>query len=414
MTLPLKSSAVCALIASTLLLGACSTSEEDAGVWSVQDVYSGNSVSKPQVAQAGNGDLIVIWQEFERGDIQADTAKNAAHDPQKTDPALILANSEHGAHDHYFQCQRTNIWVRRYDAATDTWEAATQLQTGKWRKTTTYLADDSLTPPLTADQYELDENVAKPLDSGATLALDGSGNALAVWNQNLVDDCNAIPTVATAPVLYAVRYDITSRSWASPATVQNNSNNIADAKNLQIKLNSAGAGLIAWEQVLNDSQNVGAQNLPAVYAAGYNGTTVGTPTLINDSITSGGYTLLAAASQPALDVNSNGDGVIAWRHVPRKANITDEPVSEIRVKRFTATGSSWGTSLTLGSGTARTANYTPSSSVESPAVTLDDSDRIWTIWIDDSRTDTNSGTITNRLAKTMVNDVSDADVIGTA
>ena len=441
MTLPVKNATVCALIASTLLLGACSSSSDDPNQWVTDAIYNGDDkVSKPQVALASNGDVLVIWQEHEQNTPTLDTALNDAHDPNipygvgdipltrdefldprydsgapqydpTYDPYAAAKQKDYGQHsdlDHAYVCERTNLWIRRYDAASSSWGTASILQTGKWRKAMTVLVDSN----NSIDHVE--ESMHNTLQSGATIAVDGSGNALAMWNQSENDDCNLVPSANTQPVLYTASYDVSTHTWSTPAKVQVNGKDARAVHNIQIKLNSTGAGLVAWEQLLDDSASIGAQNLAAIYAASYSSATLGTPVLINDSTSSNGYTLYALASQPALAVNTSGNGVIAWRHLPRKTAVSDEPASEIRVKRYTATGDTWGSSLTLATATSRTANYTAASSVETPAIALNDSGQIWGAWIDDSHVDNASGAVSSKLRHAKANSISATNTIGSA
>ena len=115
---------------------------------------------------------------------------------------------------------RSAIWARRYSASAAQWGAPRQLSSSN--------AMASAHPP--------------------DLALDAAGNALVVWHQG---DGRSYHTDG-----WVAQYATAQDSWSAAVLATDGSNN---ASSLRVVLNSAGQGLLAWQQERGDGSATESQ-----------------------------------------------------------------------------------------------------------------------------------------------------------
>lgn len=102
---------------------------------------------------------------------------------------------------------RFSVWANRFNAASGTWDAAQLIET-----------DDS-------------GNADRP-----QVVMDGSGRALAVWQQEGTRSID----------IWANRYDPATRSWGTPELIE--TDDAGDAFQPQIGVDSAGQAMAVWSQ----------------------------------------------------------------------------------------------------------------------------------------------------------------------
>ncbi len=102
---------------------------------------------------------------------------------------------------------RSNIWAKRYTAATNSWEAAVKIET-----------DD------TGNAYD------------PQIVTDASGNALAIWSQNDGYRLN----------IWSNRYIAEANSWSIPELIETNTS--GHANNPQLAIDTAGNAVAIWSE----------------------------------------------------------------------------------------------------------------------------------------------------------------------
>ena len=139
------------------------------------------------------------------------------------------------------------------------------------------------------------------------LSLDLAGNAIAVWQQG---DGRNIHSDG-----WAARYRADSGSWSAPAMV---SDGLNSAHSLRVAVNASGQGLLAWEQERGDGSDSISQ--PTDIWVRMFSTSAGwaSPTLVNAS--AGKANTAYVYGTLALDVNAKGHAAVLWsqRALPSK------------------------------------------------------------------------------------------------
>jgi hypothetical protein len=167
------------------------------------------------------------------------------------------------------------------------------------------------------------------------VALDSSGNAIAVWQQN----DGAINNI------YANRFNGTD--WGTAELIETNT---GYAGTPQIAVDSNGHAIAVWSQRNDPNNNV------SIYANRFNGTDWGTAELIETG--DAGNT-----GTPQVAVDSNGNAIAVWEQY-------DGANNNIYANRFNGTG--WGTAELIETG--------DSGNAFDPQVALDSSGNAIAVW----------------------------------
>ena len=187
--------------------------------------HTNRATFNPQIAQNDHGDAIAIWEE--------DTGNSS---------------------------YRFSIAANHYDASSDSWQSDGTL-----------LEDDD-----TGDAY------------APQVAIDASGNAIAVWYQ--YDGAHFS--------IYSNRFDAVSGNWQSNATLLEN-NDSGDAFLPQIVMDTNGNAIAIWEQFDGSHHNIYTNHFNVI-TGNWQGTT------LIDSASGSAYS-------PQIAIDSTGNAIAVWR-----------------------------------------------------------------------------------------------------
>ena len=225
------------------------------------------SASSPKIAADASGNAIVVWRQYDgsafniysnRYDVSSGNWSTATLIENITGNAYYPQIAVDGRGNAivvwpHFDGIRSNIWSNRYDAGSEKW----------------------LTPEL----IETDVGAA----SSPQLAVDGSGNAIAVWSQY---DENYISNS-----IWSNRYDAGGGSWSTAVLLESYTGN---AYNPQIAMDSSGNAIAVWGQY------------SSIYSNRYDAS-------------SGNWSMAAviennsSADTPQVAVDGSGNAVTVWR-----------------------------------------------------------------------------------------------------
>lgn len=251
-------------------------------------------IDVPQVAMDGSGNAIAVWRQFDgtRANIMANRyvaatnswgmaelieTDNAGH----AGVAQVAMDSSGNAIAVWRQSDgsRQNIWANRYVVGTG-WGTAQLIETDN------------------ADSAEVPQ-----------IAMDGSGNAIAVWMQSDGTRWNT----------WANRYVVGS-GWGVAQLIE--TDNAGGTNNPQVAVDSSGNAVAVWNQSDGTRLNIWANHY--VVGSGW-----GTAQLIETDNAGG-------ASNPWVAVDRSGNAVAVW-------NQSDGTRNNIWANRYVAATNSWGT-----------------------------------------------------------------------
>lgn len=187
----------------------------------------------------------------------------------------------------------SSVWANRYNAATNTWGEAALIEKNQ--------AGDAVFPHI---------------------AMDASGNAFAVWYQD----------VGAAFSIIANRYDAASDSWGVATAVEVS---IEPATNPRIGVGSSGNAVVVWRQFDGTTYNIWANSYDPQKMSW------GTPELIE----LGAQT----ANAPELAVDSYGNAMAIWGQ-------SDGATDNLWASRYIAQSQSWSPAVNLENELAAVAN----------------------------------------------------------
>jgi hypothetical protein len=340
----------------------------DWGTAELIETGDAGNAGAPQIAVDSNGNAIAVWVQYDGANnniyanrfngtgwgtaelIETGDAGNA-FDPQvaldSSGNAIAVWQQNDGAIN--------NIYANRFNG-TD-WGTAELIETGD--------AGNAGTPQIAVDsngnaiavwvQYDgANINIyanrfngtgwgtAELIETGDAgnafdpqVALDSSGNAIAVWQQN----DGAINNI------YANRFNGTD--WGTAELIETNT---GYAGTPQIAVDSNGHAIAVWSQRNDPNNNV------SIYANRFNGTDWGTAELIETG--DAGNT-----GTPQVAVDSNGNAIAVWEQY-------DGANNNIYANRFNGTG--WGTAELIETG--------DSGNAFDPQVALDSSGNAIAVW----------------------------------
>lgn len=254
------------------------------------------------------------------------------------------------------------IWTRRFLAATGTWNAPQEIQTGAYNAATPVIGNDA-SGNVTVVWAQGTQNVAwdawtnrYSVSSGtwgtpvkiATLGADlstmilavaSSGNAVAAWPQGDVQN--------TPRTLMASRYTASSDQWAVPVNVGGPAALILQP---QVAVDASGNAFLIWEQTVDA--------IPAVRVSRFNAATAtwSAPASIQAGTIS--------RSAPMVAFESTGDAVAVWSEGAAASSV-------IKASRYALATGIWELSATI-SATAIPADV--------PFIAIDGSGRALAAW----------------------------------
>ncbi len=207
---------------------------------------------------------------------------------------------------------RYNIWANRYEAGTDSWGVATLIETDN--------SGDTNYPQI---------------------AMDSTGNAVAVWMQS----------DGTRNNIWANRYDAGTDSWGVAVLIE--TDNAGHALSPQIDVDSAGNAMAVWYQSDGTRMNTWANR----YDAGTD--SWGGAALIETDNT-------GSTQSPQVAFDFNGNAMVVWNH-------HDGTRWNIQANRYDAGTDSWG-----GAALIETDN---TGDAYQPEVAVDNSGNAVAVWI---------------------------------
>ncbi len=247
--------------------------------------------SQPQVAMNDNGDAIAVWQQTSATSsniwashydgtswsvpalIETDDTGSAGF------PQINIDNSGNAlAVWRHHDGTRNNVMANRYTAG-DGWGTAALI-----------------------------ESVDTDNVSGIKMAMDGSGNALVVWDQYDGNRDN----------IWANRFDSNTTSWDGAVQIDNN--DTGGAYTAQITMNDAGNAVAIWQQRDGIDDNIAANTYIA-------GSGWGTAEVIDNRTERADYMNVA--------IDANGNALAIWQQ-------SDGAFESVYSNYYTA-GSGWGT-----------------------------------------------------------------------
>jgi len=254
------------------------------GTWGTAELIETDNAGaalNPQVAVDSSGNAVAVWQQYDG--------------------------------------TRTNIWSNRYTALTGTWGTAELIET----------------------------------DAGAAqfphVAVDSSGNAVAVWSQY----------DGTRNNICSNRYTASTGTWGTAELIE--TDNAGAALNPRVAGDSSGNAVAVWYQSDGTRFNIWSNRYTASTG------TWGTAELIEtDNV---GY-----AMYPQVAVDSSGNAVAVWHQ-------SDGTRANIRYNHYTTSTGTWGTAELIETDNAGDAMY--------PQVAVDSSGNALAVWQQSDGTRTN-------------------------
>jgi hypothetical protein len=320
---------------STGLWGAAAPIETDTG-----------DAPHPQVAIDAAGNALVVWRQFDgthyniwANRYSASTGLWGAAAPIETDSTgdafvpqvAIDATGNALAVWTQFDGTRNNIWANRYSASTGLWGVAAPIETDTGDASHPQVAIDATGNGLAvwtqfdgtnysilANRYSASTGwgVAAPIETGNAesasdpqVAINATGNALAVWQQFNGPFGN----------IWANRYSASTGLWGVATPIDNN--NPEAASNPQVAIDAAGNGLAVW------IQSDGPHN--TIWANRYSANTGlwGVAGRIEN--------LMGDADAPQIAIDATGNALVVWRQFNNNRG-------SIRANRYSASTGLWG------------------------------------------------------------------------
>ncbi len=209
-----------------------------------------------------------------------------------------------------------HIWAARYEAASDSWSAPVQLDTGA-------------------------------SDAGAVkVAVDGNGNAIAVWNQ----------FDGTRNNLWASRFD--SGTWSTAELIENEDSN--EALEPALAMDSSGNAVVVW--ILGNGIFTGDVKATRFSGGAWNTTAVDLETRSDTDV---GFS-------PQVAFDSNGNAIAVW------GQADDSGTFNTWANRYNAVAGTWSGAETIADGNGN---------VMAPQIAVDGSGNALAVWLQDNGND---------------------------
>lgn len=252
-----------------------------------------DDASVPQVAVDSSGNAVAVWRQYGGSRSSIWTNRYVAATDSWGTAQLIIENNFGGVDGanvpqvavdsdgnavavwtHWSTL--VNIVANRYVAATNTWGTAQMLET---------------------------DNAGHAY--GPQVAVDGSGNVVAVWYQYDGTHYN----------IWASRYVAATNSWGTEQLID--SDNTSDALYPQVAVTGSGDAVVVWQRSDGTPDSIWANH----YVAATN--TLGTAQLIESNVSS--------ALLPQVAVDGRGNAVAVWQ---QSDNRSPQNISNIWVNHY--------------------------------------------------------------------------------
>ena len=244
------------------------------GSWSTAELIEQDDAGNaglPQVAVDGSGNAIAVWD-------QSDGTRN-------------------------------NIWSNHYDASSHSWSTVELIE----------------------------QNTGDAMSS--QVAVDGNGNAIAVWSQNDGRQFN----------IWSNRYDVSSHSWSTAELIEQDT---GSANSPQVAVDGSGNAIAVWYQSDGTRYNIWSNRYDA------SSHSWSTAELIEQDNSGDAY-------NPKISVNASGNTIVVWyQHDGTRTNIWSN--------RYDASSHSWSTAELIEQDNAGNAY--------SPQVAVDGSENAIAVW----------------------------------
>ena len=227
-----------------------------------------------QIAVDSAGNAIAVWSDVVRNPgysiwaSRYDTAAGRWSTGQRiqTDPTYWNSHPQVAVSSSgsavvvwsHFNGSNTNVWANRFNVGTDSWGTAEQIETID-----------------TGDAYNL------------RVAIDNSGNAIAVWSKSDGSRRN----------IWANRYEAGAGSWGAAELIEND--NSGDARDPQVGFDRHGNAIAVWTQSDGSLSNIWANR----YDAGA-GSWGAAELIENDNS--------GDARSPQVGLDRDGNAIAAW------------------------------------------------------------------------------------------------------
>ena len=280
--------------------GTTAPTAKDWGIASIFKTDNSADAFNTQIAFDASGNALAVWQQSDRTRTNIWANRFTAATNSWGTATLIETDNAGGAGSPQIAIDasgnalavwtqsdgtRNNIWANRFSAATSNWGTATLIET---------------------------DNGGGAFDP--QIAVDASGNALAVWQQYDGARDN----------IYANRFTAATNSWGIAALIETDLGNAFDP---QVAMDASGNALAVWSQFDGTRHNIYANRFAAATGSW------GASALIETNDAGG-------ASRPQIAVNAGGDALAVWHQF-------DGTRINIWANRFTAATSSWGTAALI-------------------------------------------------------------------
>ena len=270
--------------------GATLLETDDIGTVASPHIYMDTSSNAIAVWQQSDGTRFKIWANRYNASTSAwGTATLIETDNAGTvgSPKVALdANGNAIAVWNQSDGTRRDIWANRYSASTSAWGTATLIETDN--------AGDAFNPQI---------------------AVDASGNAIAVWNQS----------DGTYRNIWANRYNAGSATWGTAELIE--TDNAGSADSPRVASSTSGNALAVWYQSDGTRDNI--------WASRYNASTSawGSAALVETDNTGNAY-------EPQIALDSSGNATAVWTQFDGTRN-------NIWANRYNASTSAWGTATLI-------------------------------------------------------------------
>ena len=261
-------------------------------------------------------------------------------------PQLAMDNSGNGL---AVWMQGDDIWANRYNGVDGSWGNATRIETEAQRAHSPKIATDSNGNALAiwvqshgsefsiwSNRFSVDNDswgeavLIELIANDAYLpeiAVDSSGNALAVWSQQ--NDAGA------AYNIWANRYSANTNSWGSAEMIEEST---GDAKFPKVAVDDNGNAVAVWHEresseyrIWANRYNVSNDSWGEAERIGGGGDNNPHPS---------GSSILRIEFTPEISVDGNGNALTVWSQI-------DATQDNIWANRFSVANDSWGTATMI-------------------------------------------------------------------
>ena len=341
---------------------------------------TGGTAKIPQIAMDGSGNAIAVWTQFD-GTIWSIWANRYAAglgweaeavietDPRDADNPQVAVDGSGNAIAVWEQYDGTvwNIWANRYSTATG-WGAEEAIETGSggafspriaidgsgnaiavWRQYDGTTVWNVWANRYTATGWPKGWGTAQLIETNDTgdvalpqIAMDSNGNATVVWSH--FDDTTSSYSI------WANRYDAGTGTWGTAAAVEANT---TDAYSPEIAMDANGNAIVVWVQSAGDLLDVWANRYDAT------GGTWGTELLIETNVA-------GEVWDPRVAMDGSGNATAVWTQ-------SDGSRFNVWANRYDATGGTWGTPEAI---------ETDTNDTYKPRVAMDGSGNAVAVWVE--------------------------------